>query len=924
MHEYINLKEAAGILGYKSPDSVRYLINQGSLVNAKKIEGKWLVSKAEVESFLNMSNNKDYLTLKEAQKKLGYKTPSSIKKLIEDGSLINSKKFKGQWLISKVEIDALLNNILSINEEYITIKEAQTTLGYKAAASVLRLIENGLLKHYKKVKGKWLFSKAEIELYLKELNDKKYVNLKEAAEILNRTPAQLACLYKKEKIFPNALIKNYWKIPIVDIYAYKAKLETEPQNEYYTRSDISKILGLSTVSVTKLVKNGLISKNIKKVNGVYRIPREDFEVFFNKQKVYEEQYISLEEAAQKINKSLTAVIQRVEKYFPNALKNNKGRWIVPHNDVQKYLEDINLTKFYNSNIALKELLLFINSCISEFKYKETLKLYNEFIRIQFNKMRGSTSYIRNQESIYKNLFIYLKQNLTNEIYLLKFNELEDLLNNSASRARKLLIPRFVNYSYSIKGIENDEKIVIDLSNRKKKETIYTPTIFNEIYLYVKNIDLQKKEALADQYHANMWAYTLLLLTDFIRGADLIFQIPNIDINDISIESLGDLKLTKLTLKESNLIINQLYLHFRSKRASKNGEFLTFIVSPDLIVPLAHALVISELHRRNNNDVLLLSTFVSSSKFQNVYTSGNRKHKKFFSKSTLPNDFKFHSQTMNRSVATYLFFSIMEDDSENADLALTLTQNSRSHLDSNSTAIYIQLTNKDGYINRVSINLFRRGYFGWLYNYLILAALEHENIKHSLEERTVAIEELRKKYTPTQTEKVAQLYLDYISTGDIEESLKEKTNGDYAEKITSIYSKYNSVIEKMKKYSKGKIIEIITKLAKNELPSKSEFGQCLIYPECEYPKAENCFKCEYFIPQYLILIELKQEINKIIDLIQLSQNEIMIRKYTSFLTYYLFLWKEARFAYGEELTSVYLSKDFIISKLENIAHKILIT
>ena len=100
---------------------------------------------------------------------------------------------------------------------------------------------------------------------------------------------------------------------------------------------------------------------------------------------------------------------------------------------------------------------------------------------------------------------------------------------------------------------------------------------------------------------------------------------------------------------------------------------------------------------------------------------------------------------------------MEEDSENSDLALTLTQNSRSHVDSSSTAIYIQLTNKDGHINRVSINLFRRGYFGWLYNYLILFALQDENVKHTLEERTIAIEELRKRYSPIKTEEIAQLF-----------------------------------------------------------------------------------------------------------------------------------------------------------------------
>ena len=65
----------------------------------------------------------------------------------------------------------------------------------------------------------------------------------------------------------------------------------------------------------------------------------------------------------------------------------------------------------------------------------------------------------------------------------------------------------------------------------------------------------------------MWAYTLLL-TDFIRGADLILQAPNIYIKDLTIKSLEELNSTNLKLRESHLVINQLYIHFRNKRASK--------------------------------------------------------------------------------------------------------------------------------------------------------------------------------------------------------------------------------------------------------------------------------------------------------------------------------------------------------------------
>lgn len=970
MDQFITLVEAAEILGYKSPKSVRYHINHGKFKSAKKVNEVWLISLDEVRSFSNNFTT-EYFTISEAQKKLGYKSSSSVRKLIENGTFTNTKKFKEIWFISKAEVnnfmmndgyltlqeaqkllgfknienvrtlirtgtiqnsikkrgkwliskDALNTYLESLsNKEYITIDQAAEILGYKSKWSVVNLIEKGVLKSAKKNKSKWTILHSEIDSYLGKLKIENYISLKEAAEILNKTPSQLSQLNKTQNIFPNAIVNKSWKIPMADVIAYKNTLveDSETPLDYYNRQEAADLLGVSKTKLTKLIDSGVISPNVRKINGEYRIPKNDFAAFLEEQKNIKEGYIPLKDAAQQIKKNVTAIIQRIDSYFPNAMKNIHGKWIVPNDDIQKYLESKTKVEVYDSNVALKQLLTLINNDINNFKYPETLDLYKEFVRIQFNKIRGANAHIRSEESAYKYLFIFLKENLNNEIFLLTIKETEILLKKATSKKQKILIPRFINYCHSLKGIDSDEKIKIDLSERKKNGTIYPPIIFNEIYTYSKNIELHKINALINQSYANMWTYTLLLLTDFIRGGDLILQIPKIDLKEINAETLNDLQDGVLNFNECNVIINQLYLHFRNKRASKNKQFLTFIVSPDLIEPLAYALVISEMHRRLFNDSLLLSTFVSKTKYQKVYTSGLRKHKKYFNASALSNDFKFHSQTMNRSVATYLFYSIMEEDAENADLALALTQSSRSHLDGNSTAIYIQLTNKDGYLNRVSINLFRRGYFGWLYNYLILAALDGNDVKHTFEERTLAIEELRKKYKPIQTEKIGKLYLDYIEAADVEKELKEHTD---AEKITTAYSKHNSVIEKLKHYSKEKIIEILTKLAKNELPSRSEFGQCLIYPKCAYPKKENCFKCEYFIPQYLVLIELKQEINKIIDLIYSSDNELMINKYTSFLMHYLFLWKEARVAYGEELTSAYLSKDFIIAKIENIAHKL---
>ncbi|WP_142313397.1 hypothetical protein [Bacillus pseudomycoides] len=157
--------------------------------------------------------------------------------------------------------------------------------------------------------------------------------------------------------------------------------------------------------------------------------------------------------------------------------------------------------------------------------------------------------------------------------------------------------------------------------------------------------------------------------------------------------------------------------------------------------MGHALVISEIHRRKKDDDILLYTFLVRN---NVATVG-KQHRKFFDRK--PELKEFRNRKMNRSTMTYLHYHIVEEDADNADMALNLAKQARSHEREDSTSIYVKLMNKDGSVNRVASNLFKRGHFGWLYNYIILSALEGTGAVHSLEERTRAIEGFREDVAP---------------------------------------------------------------------------------------------------------------------------------------------------------------------------------
>ncbi|WP_249671431.1 hypothetical protein, partial [Bacillus thuringiensis] len=68
----------------------------------------------------------------------------------------------------------------------------------------------------------------------------------------------------------------------------------------------------------------------------------------------------------------------------------------------------------------------VNDQYASSEHKETLKHYKAFLKIQFNKMHGSLVYTRDRENTYQSLFIHLKDNLTDDIYLLDVNDIEQL------------------------------------------------------------------------------------------------------------------------------------------------------------------------------------------------------------------------------------------------------------------------------------------------------------------------------------------------------------------------------------------------------------------------------------------------------------------------------------------------------------------
>lgn len=632
----------------------------------------------------------------------------------------------------------------------------------------------------------------------------------------------------------------------------------------------------------------------------------------------EKDLYTIKEVAHLINKPVyvihNAIYSKTSKYKLKVIRQNDKVYI-EKKEIKRYVE------FLEGREALVEIdsvyaLNKLSIGMTEIPIlKETQDLFLEYARIYFNKMTGSNYHKRSTINQFINFYNKLITAIETDIFKLNSNEINHLFlkENFLKTKERILFTRFISYAFEQKKIPLKNKLLaVQKINNSNKE-IYSIEIFNQIYKHVQNIDLHLSHSTISRNYANMWVYTTLLCCDFIRGSDLILNTPTINLKDLGIEN-EDWQRENFTLtdKQIQYIIKQIYFSFRNKRASKTGELLTFLIPASLEKPLAYAIVCSEYFR--NKDELQLETFIEG-KHRKVRTYAYTTHLKFFTNYEQFSNFKFSSLIMNRSIATYLYGSVTEDSAYDSELALILTQTARSHKNEDSTKSYIQMMSKDGSLERVSNNLFRRGHFGWLYDQLLKFILSDDYKNKVLETRTVEIEKLKESFSLKDMESLAAYTLNYLKpyTPDQDITITEVMN--------SIYEKRIKVIHKVMQLKQEDISTLFKQLATHSMPSKIEHAQCLIAPNCEYPALLNCMYCEYVLPQNLILIQLNQELLRLLETINSTENPNILKRENRFLIQCFLILSEANNIFGKEHVKAYVEIDKVRSLIAKTANKI---
>nr|WP_205603481.1 helix-turn-helix domain-containing protein [Heyndrickxia shackletonii] len=899
----IDIKQLSSILGVRSEKIFR-LIKSGLLVNYHLYKDKFLFKSDSIEDikqtigYFDSFNPNEYIRINEAKKKLNlnfdfHYWKTKIPYITHMGTpYIHMKDLTFIFdLINRKEDKTILSEY-SVLENYVDTIMAAELLKINRT-TVSQLINSGKIKGAVKVsytprKTKWMIPMESIEDYKEQrqlsLSDKKkavskpantlqlkiteypvlenYVDTSKAAELLQINKTTVSQQIKFGKIkgavkVPYTPRRTKWMIPMESIEDYKEQrcislsdkrnAVSKPANTLQLKI-IAEKTGLSLRTLRNKIRKKQLFPNAQKVGGVYYIPIEEANAF---------------------------------------IKNNNQR-------LYKKKVDI-----YTNKDALEEILKFMNAFPLPYRLRKTQDLFVDFCKLKLSKLRGAPNHIQSFFGYYQSVFEILST-LEKNLYELDVSLIDSIMTNEITNDhKKRIFNHFYEYCYSYYGQQVPKKYVVSKTktNEDKDKEIYSPEVFFSYYKYVKDIALHLPNAINDQYYANMWAFTIMHLTDVWRASDIVYNTPKIDISSIQVDSLAWFNTNVLTMTQCQKVINQLYLHFRSIRTSKTNTLVTFLVEPGLVKPLSTALIISELHRQKNGHSFLLESFFRGKKFKSVATSGKDQHHSFFKNESNLEPFK--SLKFNNSTMTYLFYSISDEDGNDADVALELTQRVRSHNRAETTAIYVKATNKDDTLNQVSSNLFRRGHFGWLYNYLILLTSEKDDVTRTMEEKTVAISTLRNELgSPFHTERWAQFLL-------------------------QIKQKRNSVITRLANLRKESLKETIIKIFKGEMSSKTENAQCITHPVCEYPRLNSCYSCPNIIPKNYLFIELSGEFDRLINSIEATQHDAVRRKESYFLLNLLLLLDEGIDFFGEDYVEAFIEIQHVRDKLSQLADKIYI-
>ncbi|MGG0569089.1 hypothetical protein ABE033_10345 [Priestia megaterium] len=480
--------------------------------------------------------------------------------------------------------------------------------------------------------------------------------------------------------------------------------------------------------------------------------------------------------------------------------------------------------------------------------KFTSKSWIDYIRSYLKRTHAnkvtSTQTINNFLNCTEVLIEVLKVHKSNEVYSLKSNEINIMLNKIPIRQGRLMYPYFkvvndILVNTNLQGFSMN--LIHNPRNRRVKnptdKSIYTFKEYKSLYDYIKDITKHKDRAIRDvlrevanekcNYYAPAWLYVLLHMNNCWRHSDVI-KFPRVNLTGTRIENLEWLVENELSDDEANYIIRQVYN--TKVIINKTQVENQFFCSNDLKKTIATAIAICELRTQ-----ILYPLSKSIVHFNNK--NGNfRKRAQNELFQDFDKNFQFSSKKMNSSLLTYIY--VILSKKKDGKTALATAKRLRGHKETETTNIYINIPEEE--LNFLTKQLFERGAFGYIYD----ALLDLMNgVEIDREKRTTEITILQQNFGGI------------LKIEEMSGFLREISN----EKQAVIDKILVMGIEEAKKF--------IHKIDTNQLPSKEDNIQCMVFSETgcvKKGKGIPCSECVFSIPNYYTLSTLGVSLQKRLD------------------------------------------------------------
>lgn len=511
------------------------------------------------------------------------------------------------------------------------------------------------------------------------------------------------------------------------------------------------------------------------------------------------------------------------------------------------------------------------------KYPVLFETYKDFIYEKITNSKSSEKNLIAMVGTCVNLFRYLLSCM-DELALKNKEENFDVCSLTEIDIRKIITSKdisitYVRYlGYYLTYLKENKLLDIDITIKvkqgikmKKDNDFYSLEAWSSFVNLAVDIDKHIQKSMNNITYAKCWLYLLLHLCLAWRKSDILSMPALNNLLDIEKYDLNWFEENVFDMKDANYIISNTKLAVEQYYTQKTNAYKHFNIPDSFKLPVSIAIIILEQWRRR----MKTESLFGKDSFSNTQILTNYLGE-FMN--------KFSSIKANRTLLSFVD-NLAEEikASEYVKISTYMRSHKTNYYNmSDTTSVYLHSMYSDTELNEVTIQLYDRGMFGWLYDSLLQAA-EDEKVSQK-----------------TQTNLIAQM-----KQGISADRLEQLSELLYQQSITK-----ERVINEIMKLSHDEIKNIIKKLADGSLTSKQDGVLCIRENNCKYPVRTDCMNCEYSIPTVYTLLSVCTELNNIFQKkIPFCQYD-RIRNMDKMFKLYLVV-KEAENTFGEEYVNSYI-------------------